>query len=99
MNGTVSWSQTTAEVTLSEAGVKAELNVGFPDVDWAFLQDVYGWAALQWQAWARGSIYVREPAGSTIHLYTDRVLEYRIDGLLYFGETSTLTGGRRSSCT
>lgn len=61
------------------------LNVSFPDVDWAFLQSIYGWAALQYQAWARGCLIVNGDQSQTVVLYTDGLLEFHLDGVRYFG--------------
>jgi hypothetical protein len=69
----------------SASGAKVSLSVGFADVDWTFLQSVYGWAALQWQAWARGEIVVGGDATQTVALYTNSILEYAVDGVRTFG--------------
>lgn len=61
------------------------LNVAFPDIDWSFLQSIYGWAALQYQAWARGTLFVPGVESQTITLYTERLLEFYIDGIHHFG--------------
>jgi len=61
------------------------LEVAFPDVDWKFLQSVYGWSALQWQGWARGTVSVDGDKEQTVKLYTDGVLEFWLDGEPYFG--------------
>jgi hypothetical protein len=85
-NGTVTWS--TAHSSSSQpahGGVKVSLSVKFSKVDWIFLQSIYGWAALQWQAWARGEIIVNSNAPVTATLYTDHILEYALDGVRYFG--------------
>ncbi len=62
-----------------------KLTVGFPNIDWPFLQSVYGWAALQYQAWARGSLTVEADIPQEILLFTDNVLEFFVDGQHYFG--------------
>ena len=64
---------------------RASLNVAFPQIDWASLQSVYGWAALQWQAWARGEIIVQSERPKTLALYTPGILEFWIGGEHYFG--------------
>lgn len=46
---------------------------------------MYGWAALQWQAWARGEIVVTGGLSQTVTLYTDGILEYAVDGVRTFG--------------
>jgi hypothetical protein len=67
------------------SGAKVSLSFGFANVDWTFLQSVYGWAALQWQAWARGEIFISGDATQTVTLYTDSILEYAVDGVRTFG--------------
>ncbi|KAL8967811.1 MAG: hypothetical protein Q9183_002750 [Haloplaca sp. 2 TL-2023] len=59
--------------------------VRFPDVDWEGLQKVYGWAALQWQGWMRGEIFVHGDEGRMVVLWTEKVLEFWVDGVNYFG--------------
>lgn len=54
-------------------------------MDWTFLQAVYGWAALQWQGWARGEILINATAPQIVNLYTDHVIEYAVDGIRHFG--------------
>ena len=65
--------------------VEVALTVNFPDVGWHWLQQVYGWAALQYQAWARGELLVEGDESQTVLLYTDSVLEYWVDDIPYFG--------------
>ncbi|KAL9607861.1 MAG: hypothetical protein Q9167_007265 [Letrouitia subvulpina] len=85
-NRTVTWSTQLADVSGGcPFNAQANLTVRFPDVQWLFLQSIYGWAALQWQAWARGSIGVTGANVKTIALYTDNVLEFYVDGVHYFG--------------
>ncbi|KAF2462360.1 hypothetical protein BDY21DRAFT_12635 [Lineolata rhizophorae] len=85
-NGLVFWS--TVEVELSDvdnAGVAALLTVAFPEIDWSFLQTVYGWAATQFQAWARGEIVHEGPSALPVVLFSDRIIEFWVDGKSYFG--------------
>lgn len=85
-NGTVKWSLARADISSTSPGTtKASLNVNFPEVDWGFLQSVYGWSALQYQAWARGSLEVSQPNGQTIALFTSGLLEFLVDGKRHFG--------------
>ncbi|PGH16555.1 hypothetical protein AJ79_01661 [Helicocarpus griseus UAMH5409] len=94
INGKVGWSIVeAAEIVNStnkdgSATAKATLDVGFPGIDWPFLRSIYGWAALQFQAWARGVITVAGSGaddGLTVALFTDGLLEFWVDGELYFG--------------
>lgn len=86
-DGTVRWSRQHLEpdVTASSDSASVELKVAFSDVDWRFLQSIYGWAALQWQAWARNTIRVIGDEAQNYLLYTDGVLEFWLDDELYFG--------------
>ncbi|EQL33940.1 hypothetical protein, variant [Blastomyces dermatitidis ATCC 26199] len=96
VNGSVGWS--ILEATEPErddsasTSAKVTLDVGFPDVDWELLRSFYGWAGLQYQAWARGhfNVTTRTVAGgytssSTVAVYTDGLLEVWIDGEPFFG--------------
>lgn len=88
VNGTVGWSTLTAESSSSAGNpgnAKAELLVRFDNTDWQSLQSVYGWAALQYQGWARGKITVWGNQQRTVVFYTDQVLEFWIDDEHQFG--------------
>ncbi|KAJ5381043.1 uncharacterized protein N7496_003471 [Penicillium cataractarum] len=85
-NGSVQWSTTHANISRSSGGqVQAALNVSFPAVNWAFMQSVYGWSALQYQAWARGVLEIKGSQPQTIALFGDGLLEFLVDGESYFG--------------
>jgi predicted esterase len=85
-NGTTSWSQLPIQISHPEANrVAAKSNVSFSNVDWQALQSVYGWAALQWQAWARGEFTVKSEESVLVRVYTPRILEFWIDDEHYFG--------------
>ncbi|KAL9099418.1 MAG: hypothetical protein Q9163_005076 [Psora crenata] len=94
-DGLVSWTRHTVEEyfetdslssSLSYAdAVTTRLVVGFSSIDWSFLQTIYGWAALQWQAWARGVVRIVGDEPTSILLYTDNVLEYWVDIDHFFG--------------
>ncbi|WPH04227.1 Hypothetical protein R9X50_00711600 [Acrodontium crateriforme] len=86
-NGTVNWSHVQADLgwALNDCNPIAELIIGFPDVDWSFLQDVYGWSAMQWQGWARGEIRVDSTESKVFSLYLENIIEIWVDGQHYFG--------------
>ena len=85
-SGRVSWStQQLESLSCSGGSAEASLIVDFPNIDWPLLQSVYGWAALQYQAWARGYITISSNSTHSIILYTDNVLEFWIDDDHYFG--------------
>lgn len=80
------WSCQQYESQSSDPNVaEALLTVSFRNIDWPFLQSVYGWAALQYQAWARGYINIEPDSIQNVVLYTDSVLEFWVDDKHYFG--------------
>ena len=86
VNGTVEWSTLTADLSHSSCkNAKADLLVRFENTDWRSLQLIYGWAALQYQGWARGDMTVHGIQQKTIVFYTDQVLEFWIDDEHFFG--------------
>lgn len=85
-NGSVQWGTTYATISRSShSQVQAALNVSFPAVNWEFMQSVYGWSALQYQAWARGVLEVKGSQPQTIAIFGDGLLEFLVDGEPYFG--------------
>jgi pimeloyl-ACP methyl ester carboxylesterase len=85
-NATVSWSNITAKLNDPYAHrAAADISVDYPSIDWRLLQEVYGWAALQWQGWARGEIIVQREDSAVVSLRLSNVLEYWIDDVQYFG--------------
>lgn len=84
--GLVSWSQQKVHNCRSDPNAtEVALTINFPNIDWQFLQSIYGWAALQYQAWARGNLTVKSKTSQCIVLHIDNVLEYWVDSNHYFG--------------
>ncbi|KAL9078478.1 MAG: hypothetical protein Q9157_002599 [Trypethelium eluteriae] len=83
-DGSVSWAIVDSAYPLEQPAKRA-ITFAFPDIDWKFQQAVFGWAALQYQAWARGEIEVHTQTSQTVALYTDNVLEFWIDDEHLFG--------------
>ncbi|KAJ4378997.1 hypothetical protein N0V86_005874 [Didymella sp. IMI 355093] len=85
VNGTAHWNITTAKAFSSSTSANASLSVSYSNVDWDFLKTVYGWASVQYQAWARGELIVGGKEIQHIVLHTDAILEYWVNGTHYFG--------------
>ena len=85
INGTVSWQRIASKYTNTDASSFVKLNVDFPEIDWASLRSVYGWAALQYQGWARGYLEVRGASPRRIVLFTDNILEIWVNEVHVFG--------------
>ena len=67
------------------SAVASNLVVAFPENDWEALVMVYGWPALQYQAWARGIITIYGDHPRTVALSITNALEFWLDGSPYFG--------------
>ncbi|KAK2871611.1 hypothetical protein FQN49_003014 [Arthroderma sp. PD_2] len=86
LNGVVKWSTASTTAPNSTAdSTETLLHINLPPHNWTFLQAVYGWDALQYQAWARGNLTIPGTENVTVALYTDNIWEYRVDDQLYFG--------------
>lgn len=84
--GSIRWSkQTGVPRKIGQHSVSLDLRFEFPEIDWKWLQSIYGWAAFQYQAWVRGDIIVNGDVDRTVIIYTDSILEYRVDDVSYFG--------------
>ncbi|KAF2878201.1 hypothetical protein BDV95DRAFT_556907 [Massariosphaeria phaeospora] len=85
-NGAAKWNITQAtQVSSSATSANASLSIVYSNVDWDFLKVVYGWAAVQYQAWARGELVVRGNETQHVILHTDAILEYWVDDVHFFG--------------
>ena len=86
LNGSVSWSsQSSGPLGASLKSAKATVTFAFPNVDWNRLRSVYGWAALQYQGWARGEFTIAADEPQIVVWHIDQILEFFIDGQHYFG--------------
>ncbi|KAF1961222.1 hypothetical protein CC80DRAFT_488551 [Byssothecium circinans] len=85
-NGTAKWNTTEpTQTSSSSTSANATLSISYSNVDWDFLKVVYGWAAVQYQAWARGNLTVSGNGTQHVILYTDAIIEYWVDDVHYFG--------------
>lgn len=73
------------QTSSTSTSANVSLSVSYSNVDWDFLKRIYGWAASQYQAWARGELIVHGDKTQHVVLHTDAILEYWIDGVHYFG--------------
>ncbi|ERF77070.1 hypothetical protein EPUS_06288 [Endocarpon pusillum Z07020] len=87
IDGLVKWS--TLEDVLSCGSfterLSIELNIAFPSVNWTFQQSVYGWPALQYQAYARGFIDLTGHSSHRVAFSAEHVLELAVNDSPIFG--------------
>jgi hypothetical protein len=85
-NGSAQWNVTEVGSHFSSSSsANVSLSVGYSNVDWDFLKTVYGWAAVQYQAFARGELHVGGNQSQSFVLHTDAILEFWVDDVHYFG--------------
>ena len=85
-NGLVTWSSSQANnLSITPRSATCGLTVSSQDIDWPFLQSIYGWSALQYQVWARGNLTVKAETQQKVVLYTDRLIEFWVDHRPSFG--------------
>ncbi|KIW18297.1 hypothetical protein PV08_02585 [Exophiala spinifera] len=84
-NATVRWNPRTFRPVVSEATTTVDLVVDFPEVDWDFAQKIYGWSALQYQAWVRGGIWNDGGSCRRVSIYPEGILELWLNKQHIFG--------------
>ena len=98
LNGTVYFQHIKASPTETTKNLlHRRIPVTFPNVNWHGLQEVFGWSALQFQSWIRGSINI--PLSGRYGLWIGSAVEYYLDGVyydtgnLYDGDITTYSRG------
>jgi hypothetical protein len=82
LNGTVYFRiLTSSPPSIENNLVTQTIPVSFPDTDWKSLEKVFGWSALQFQAWIRGTIKIHHHG--RYGLWIGNAVEFRLDGTYY----------------
>lgn len=81
----LAWTSFPASIKQTSTGVNIDWTIDFPDIDWNFLQQVYGWTIVQYQAWIRGIVINRSSHEQLTALTLNQVLEYWVNNDHYFG--------------
>jgi hypothetical protein len=82
LNGSVYFDTLNASsITLKNKIVGRKIPVLFPDIDWEMLQKAFGWPALQFQAWIRGSFYISSEGRYGV--WIGSAIEFYLDGIYY----------------
>jgi hypothetical protein len=82
LNGTVHFDTTTALPVVVEHGfLSRKVPVTFQDVNWTLLEKAFGWSALQFQAWIRGTIHVG--VEGRYGIWIGSAVEFYLDGVYY----------------
>lgn len=82
LNGTVYFGTSTASSLIIKNKIYGRsVPVSFPDIDWIMLEKVFGWSALQFQAWIRG--FIRIPNLGRYGLWIGNAVEFYLDGVYY----------------
>src|SRR5947207_7896142 len=82
LNGSVYFGTLKASsITLRNNIVSRKIPVSFSNVDWEVLQKAFGWSALQFQAWIRGSFHI--PREGRYGMWIGSAVEFYLDGIYY----------------
>ena len=88
LNGTARFGTIIAlSIVDKDRFISRKVPISFPDVNWKILEKVFGWSALQFQCWIRGTIHVHIEGrygiwiGSAVEFYLDGI--YHDVGNLY----------------
>ncbi|KIW92854.1 uncharacterized protein Z519_06703 [Cladophialophora bantiana CBS 173.52] len=84
-NATVQWDRKEYNTSTSNGEQSVAFLLDFIDVDWEFAQKIYGWSAFQYQAWAKGVILNQDVVSRPVNIFTDNILEIRINNMHVFG--------------
>ncbi|KAI1615374.1 hypothetical protein EDD36DRAFT_187732 [Exophiala viscosa] len=84
-NATVHWSSRVFDTIASGATASIDVVVEFPDIDWIFAQQIYGWSAFQFQAWLKGGIFNHDVEHRKVKLYPQSILELWLNDQHVFG--------------
>ncbi|OQU98556.1 hypothetical protein CLAIMM_04322 [Cladophialophora immunda] len=84
-NATVQWARKEYNTSLSNGEHSLNFSLEFGEIDWEFAQNIYGWSAFQYQAWAKGEILNQDIASRAVSVFSDNILELWINDLHVFG--------------
>lgn len=82
LNGSVYFTKLTASsLIVKDEYVSRRIPVVFPDVNWGMLEKTFGWSALQFQAWIRGTVEVHSEGRYGV--WIGNAVEFYLDGIFY----------------
>ena len=82
LNGSVFFGNLTASSPTFEKGITSRrILVSFPAVGWKSLEQAFGWSALQFQAWIRGTIHICN--AGRYGIWIGNAVEFYLDGTYY----------------
>jgi|SRR5277367_577619 len=82
LNGSVFFGKLIASSPTKQNGIRSRrIPVTFPTVGWASLEKAFGWSALQFQAWIRGTIHIRDEG--RFGIWIGNAVEFYLDGTYY----------------
>ncbi|RMZ86986.1 hypothetical protein DV736_g5787, partial [Chaetothyriales sp. CBS 134916] len=84
-NATVKWARQEFNSSFDGQTATVHVRLSFDEVDWEFIHSIYGWAALQFQAWARSEIVYHGDRPVSILFSPTNVLEFTWNGQRVFG--------------
>lgn len=78
-DASISWNQSFFQTTESARSTEVELVVSHEEIDWDFIRSIYGWAAVQFQTWARGSLHNHADEDVTVAIHAAGTVDLALD--------------------
>lgn len=78
-NASVSWETRMFEASGDIDTAIVDFAIAHQDVNWEFLRGIYGWAAVQYQTWVRGTLHNHAIGPVTVAIYAPGVIEMYLD--------------------
>lgn len=75
----MSWEKHTFDTVNAADSTTVDLVVSHSNVDWNFLRGIYGWAAVQYQTWVRGTLHNHGATDVKVALHAPGVIELVLD--------------------
>lgn len=85
VNASVTWAVQEFHTSSGNGRASVFIDLTHKDIEWDFLRSIYGWAILQYQSWARGSLLNSSPRPIKIALFPTNAFELWVNDQHIFG--------------
>jgi predicted esterase len=79
-NASVSWKTRLFQTTKTANTANVDVVIAHEEIDWEFIRSIYGWAAIQYESWARGVLYNNGDECVAVAIHAPGIIDLVIDG-------------------